>query len=88
MVFIKRSVPRGLIKAECAVSGWKRRTGYSLSIIAVICHLWHNACMEFSRLIELVGDEPVFGTEILLAGPVDPNDVRRQLSRWVKAGRL
>lgn len=44
--------------------------------------------MEFSRLIELVGDEPVFGTEILLAGAVDPNDVRRQLSRWVKAGRL
>jgi len=44
--------------------------------------------MEFSRLIELVGDEPVFGTEILLAGAVDPNDVRRQLSRWVKARRL
>jgi len=44
--------------------------------------------MKFSRLIELVGDEPVFGTEILLAGAVDPNDVRRQLSRWVKAGRL
>ncbi len=44
--------------------------------------------MEFSRLIELVGDEPVFGTEILLAGAVDPNDVRRQLSRWVSAGRL
>jgi len=44
--------------------------------------------MEFSRLIELVGDEPVFRTEILLAGAVDPNDVRRQLSRWVSAGRL
>ena len=39
-------------------------------------------------MIELVGDEPVFGTEILLAGAVDPNDVRRQLSRWVSAGRL
>lgn len=44
--------------------------------------------MEFSRLVELVGDEPVFGTGILLAGAVDPNDVRRQLSRWVNAGNL
>jgi len=44
--------------------------------------------MEFTRLIELVGDEPVFETGLLLAGDVDPNDVRRQLSRWVKAGRL
>jgi predicted transcriptional regulator of viral defense system len=44
--------------------------------------------MEFKRLIELVGDEPVFETGLLLAGDVDPNDVRRQLSRWTKAGRL
>ncbi|HEY64520.1 MAG TPA: hypothetical protein G4O02_08095 [Caldilineae bacterium] len=44
--------------------------------------------MEFTRLIEIVGDEPVFETGLLLAGDVDPNDVRRQLSRWVKAGRL
>ena len=44
--------------------------------------------MEFARLIELVGEEPVFETGLLLAGDVDPNDVRRQLSRWVKAGRL
>ena len=44
--------------------------------------------MEFTRLIEIVGDEPVFETGLLLAGAVDPSDVRRQLSRWVKAGRL
>jgi len=44
--------------------------------------------MEFTRLIEIVGDESVFETGLLLAGEVDPNDVRRQLSRWVKAGRL
>lgn len=44
--------------------------------------------MEFPRLIEIVGDEPLFETGLLLAGEVDPNDVRRQLSRWVKAGRL
>ena len=32
--------------------------------------------------------EPVFETGLLLAGDVNPADVRRQLSRWVSAGRL
>ncbi|MFL7809737.1 MAG: hypothetical protein AB8I80_13965 [Anaerolineae bacterium] len=44
--------------------------------------------MEFERLLEIVGDEPVFETGLLLAGDVNPANVRRQLSRWVKAGRL
>jgi hypothetical protein len=44
--------------------------------------------MEFQRLIEIVGDEPVFETGLLLAGDVDPADVRRQLSRWTRAGRV
>jgi predicted transcriptional regulator of viral defense system len=44
--------------------------------------------MEFTRLIETVGDEPVFETGLLLAGDVNAADVRRQLSRWVQAGRL
>jgi predicted transcriptional regulator of viral defense system len=44
--------------------------------------------MEFARLLEIVDDEPVFETGLLLAGEVDPKDVRRQLSRWTRAGRL
>jgi predicted transcriptional regulator of viral defense system len=44
--------------------------------------------MEFSQLLEIVGDEPVFETGLLLAGDVDPQDVRRQLSRWTATGRL
>jgi predicted transcriptional regulator of viral defense system len=44
--------------------------------------------MEFTRLLEIVGDEPVFDTTLLLAGDVDPAHVRRQLSRWTAAGRL
>jgi hypothetical protein len=44
--------------------------------------------MKFDRLLEIVGDEPVFEAGLLLAGDVDPGDVRRQLSRWVEAGRL
>jgi len=44
--------------------------------------------MEFKNLIEIAGDEPAFETGLLLAGEVDPADVRRQLSRWTKAKRL
>lgn len=56
--------------------------------IAVTCQLWHDSRMELRRLIEIVGDEPVFEACLLLAGDVDSADIRRQLSRWTKAGRL
>jgi predicted transcriptional regulator of viral defense system len=44
--------------------------------------------MTFEALVQIVGDEPVFETGLLLAGDVDPADVRRQLSRWAMAGRI
>ena len=44
--------------------------------------------MEFSQLLKIVNTEPVFETGLLLAGSVDPANVRRQLSRWVSTGRL
>ena len=44
--------------------------------------------MKFEELVEIVGDEPVFETGLLLVGQVDSKDVRRQLSRWVRAGRI
>ncbi len=44
--------------------------------------------MEFEELLEIVGDEPVFETSLLLAGDVDPANVYRQLSRWTDAGRI
>jgi predicted transcriptional regulator of viral defense system len=44
--------------------------------------------MEFNKLLKIIGDEPVFETGLLLAGQVNPIHVRRQLSRWTKAGRL
>lgn len=61
---------------------------FNYEFIAIICHYWHNIVMEFSRLLEIVKNEPVFETGLLLAGPVASADVRRQLSRWVSAGRL
>ena len=44
--------------------------------------------MKFEKLLEVVGDEPVFETGFLLAGDIDPDDVRRQLSRWFRGGRI
>jgi len=44
--------------------------------------------MEYERLLELVGDEPIFETSLLLAGKVNPNLVRLQLTRWTKSGRV
>lgn len=44
--------------------------------------------MKFNELIRIVGDEPVFNTGLLLAGDVNPDLVRKQLSLWTKAGKL
>jgi len=44
--------------------------------------------MRFQRLLDIVGDEALFETGLLLAGDIDPNHVRRQLSRWKAAGKL
>jgi len=44
--------------------------------------------MDYRTLLHIVGDEPVFETGLLLAGPVNPDSVRRQLSRWTASGRL
>lgn len=44
--------------------------------------------MRFDDILPLVGDQPFFETGLLLAGNVDPNDVRRQLSRWTRAGKI
>lgn len=44
--------------------------------------------MKYESLLALAGSQPVFGTGLLLAGDVDSDDVRRQLSRWVQAGRV
>ena len=44
--------------------------------------------MEFERLLEIIGDEPVFESALLLAGNINPANVRLQLSRWTKSGRI
>lgn len=44
--------------------------------------------MDFARLLSIVGDAPLFETGLLLAGDVDPADIRRQLSRWESLGKI
>lgn len=44
--------------------------------------------MEFQELLTRVKNEPVFETSFLLAGDVDPLNVRKQLSRWVNSGKI
>lgn len=44
--------------------------------------------MRFSELLEVVGDESVFETGLLLCGAVDSVGIRHQLARWTLAGRI
>ena len=44
--------------------------------------------MQFGDLLATVRDLPVFRSSFLLAGNRDPADVRRQLARWTRAGRV
>ena len=44
--------------------------------------------MKFEHLVEIAGDQPLFETGLLLTPPVDPADVRRQLTRWAASGRV
>jgi predicted transcriptional regulator of viral defense system len=44
--------------------------------------------MKFDDLLASAAKQPLFETGLLLAGVVDPADVRRQLSRWVRARRV
>ena len=44
--------------------------------------------MKWEKLLQIVGREPVFHSSILATGGVNPIDLGRQLSRWIKSGKL
>lgn len=44
--------------------------------------------MKFDDLLRIAGNEPVFESGLLLAGDVDLQNIRLQLSRWTKAGMI
>jgi predicted transcriptional regulator of viral defense system len=44
--------------------------------------------MKFSELLHLLNKETLFESSLLLAGDINPREIRRQLSRWTKTGRI
>jgi predicted transcriptional regulator of viral defense system len=44
--------------------------------------------MEFAELVEIIGEEPVFESGLLMAGNANPRNIRHQLSRWTQAGKI
>ena len=44
--------------------------------------------MRFQDLLSIVKEEPVFESTLLMSGDVDPEEVRVQLSRWTRSGKL
>ncbi|OPL19085.1 MAG: hypothetical protein AVO35_12485 [Candidatus Aegiribacteria sp. MLS_C] len=44
--------------------------------------------MKFEELLQIVRNEPVFSTGILLAGDTTAENARARLSRWVREGRV
>jgi predicted transcriptional regulator of viral defense system len=56
--------------------------------IELNCHLWYLIRMKFFELLDIIQDEPVFDTCLLLVGEANPREIRRQLSRWKQAGKI
>ena len=50
-----------------------------------VCYI-HD--MKLPELLDIVGDEPVFETGLLLAGVEDVPALQRQLAGWVRSGKL
>lgn len=44
--------------------------------------------MEFDKLLQLIGDDPVFESSLFLAGNINPKIVRLQLTRWANNKRI
>lgn len=44
--------------------------------------------MKWNFLLETIGNEPVFSSNLLMAGRQSRADIQLQLSRWVKTGKI
>jgi predicted transcriptional regulator of viral defense system len=73
----------------CKILNETIRQTFPIAIfVALSCHLWHIVAMKWQELLKIIGREPVFNSSLFLAGNVDPAEIRRQLARWTKSGRL
>jgi len=39
-------------------------------------------------MLQIIQDEPLFETGLLMAGKVDPHAIQHQLSRWIQTGKI
>ena len=44
--------------------------------------------MKWEKLLDLAGDEPAFSSSLLKTAGISPAEAGKQLSRWVKSGKL
>jgi len=44
--------------------------------------------MKWEQLLDLAGDEPAFSSSLLKTAGISPAEAGKQLSRWVKSGKL
>ena len=65
-----------------------QQTSRNRHFIALFYTFLYNHAMKFNELLNLVDSEPLFETGLLLAGQKNPGYIRRQLSGWVRAGKL
>ena len=50
--------------------------------------MWYIVAMKWDGLLSIIGKDPVFHSSLLRVGLINSVDLGRQLSRWVKSGKL
>lgn len=59
-----------------------------MNYIAISGHNSHIVAMKFSVLMERLKGDSIFSSAFLLAGQSSPANMRRQIDRWVKSGKV
>jgi predicted transcriptional regulator of viral defense system len=58
------------------------------ALVAPMMQKCYIDAMKYETVLEIIGDDALFETELLFAGAPDPQAIQRQLPRWVRSGRL
>jgi hypothetical protein len=61
---------------------------FLLKSIAFSCPKWYFIAMKFEELLNILKNQVIFESSLLFAGYVDQKEIRRQLSRWKKTGKI
>jgi predicted transcriptional regulator of viral defense system len=61
---------------------------FSYCFIAGSGHIWYIIAMKWTQFLDLAGNEPVFSSSLLKTAGISAAEAGKQLSRWVKSGKL